>query len=130
MTAHEVLVVDDDRSSRQLLGFQLDGQPWTLRHARNGRKALEQCREHWPAVILLDLHMPAMDGFAFLTALRAEPSQQDVAVVVLTAMDLTARQRERLSQSGVRRVFSKGSYSADDLLTEVRALLESRCPQS
>ena len=63
-----------------------------------------------------------MNGFDFLTALRQEPAWQDIPVVVVTAMDLTAEDRARLN-GHVHNVLQKGTYSREQLLTEVRGLV-------
>ena len=73
-----------------------------------------------PSLILLDLMMPEMDGFAFLKALRARPDCQAVPVVVLTAKDVTEEDRKRLR--GAERGVSKGDTSLRDLADELRAL--------
>ncbi|MBL7406167.1 response regulator, partial [Escherichia coli] len=79
-----------------------------VREAENGLRALESLEAERPSLILLDLMMPEMDGFAFLRALRARPDSRDVPVVVLTAKDITAEDRRRLAGQADR-VLAKGS---------------------
>jgi CheY-like chemotaxis protein len=66
--------------------------------------------------------MPEMDGFAFLAELRADPAQRAIPVIVITAKDLTADERQRLNGT-VERILEKGAYGRDELLTEVRQLV-------
>ncbi len=118
--AGAVLVVDDDADARTRLRTVLESRGWMVTEAENGQAALEQVDRALPQLILLDLTMPVMDGFAFLRELRNRSGCRDIPVVVLTARDLSASDRERLD--GADRVLSKGQISLRDLAGEVRAL--------
>ncbi|MBS1242125.1 MAG: hypothetical protein H6R40_1552, partial [Gemmatimonadetes bacterium] len=72
-----------------------------------------------PGLVLLDLMMPEMDGFAFLDVLRQDDAHADIPVVVITAKTLTEEDRLRLN-GGVRDVVQKRSQNIEDLLAEVR----------
>jgi CheY-like chemotaxis protein len=74
-----------------------------------------------PALILLDLMMPEMDGFEFMDELRKRPECRQVPVVVITAKDITEQDRKRLNGQ-VARVMQKASLRMEDLVREVRAL--------
>ena len=113
------LVVDDDPTTRELLRRTLEGRGWLVEQAENGRVGLERVAAHLPGVILLDLNMPQMDGFEFLTHLRREPAWRDIPVVVITAKDLTAEERHALN-SGVQSILQKGAYGREELLAEIR----------
>ena len=65
-----VLVVDDDAATREMLRRLVQGEGWTVSEAENGRVALERLAERTPALILLDLMMPEMDGFEFVAELQ------------------------------------------------------------
>ena len=117
-----VLVVEDDAPTRAVLSRTLEQDGWSVVEAENGRVALERLKGRDPAVVLLDLMMPEMDGFEFLEAFRARPEGRSVPVVVITAKDLTDEDRRRLN-GGVERVVAKGARTWDQLLTEVRALV-------
>ena len=86
---------------------------------RAGLAALERLGEQRPALILLDLMMPEMDGFQFVEEFRRRSAWQTVPIVVVTAKDLTSEERARLNGS-VERVLQKGRYHRDELLREVR----------
>jgi CheY-like chemotaxis protein len=115
-----VLLVEDDAAAREVTARHLRSQGWEVREAGDGRAALEQLRAARPAVILLDLLMPGMDGFEFVEALRREPAWRTIPVVVVTAADLSAADRERLTGS-VQQILQKGSSTPEQLLAEVRA---------
>src|SRR5258708_34460483 len=78
----------------------VEGPQWTVREAGNGREALNRIQENKPDVILLDLMMPEMDGFAVVAALQKEAGWQDIPVIVITARDIDAKDRERLNYGG------------------------------
>jgi len=90
--------------------------------AQNGRAALERMSERVPGAILLDLMMPEMDGFEFVDALRKREAWRHIPIVIVTAKDLTAEDRERLNGSVVR-ILQKGAYDQQELLAEVHALV-------
>jgi DNA-binding response OmpR family regulator len=75
-----------------------------------------------PSLILLDLMMPEMDGFEFLSELRRNPAWQEIPVVVLTSKDLTPEERGMLSGK-VERILQKGEYSRQALLAEVKKIV-------
>ena len=76
-------------------------------------------------MILLDLMMPEMDGFAVVAALQKEPRWSDIPVVVVTARDLDAKDRERLN-SGVQSVLVKETFRPADLVERIRRLTNGK----
>ena len=87
-TAHEardlVLVIDDEASQRELLTRFLTRQHFAVRAASDGRSGLELARSLKPRVILLDVMMPDLDGWAVLKALKADPVTVDIPVVIVS----------------------------------------------
>ena len=123
-----MLVVEDDQTTRQMLRRLLEKEGCLVSEAENGRVALhrlEQCGQAVPSLILLDLMMPEMDGFAFVRECRAHEQWRNIPIVVVTAKDLTEAERQRLSGQ-VQRVLQKGAYALDTLLNEVRQLVAQR----
>jgi len=118
-----VLVVEDEEEQRQLVRASLGTRGWTVREAANGRLALDALAVELPDVILLDLMMPEMDGFQLVAALQGNASWRDIPVVVVTALDLTAEDRRRLS-GGVEQILSKHAFAPAELMARVCALLE------
>jgi CheY-like chemotaxis protein len=117
-----ILIVDDDAAHRRRLSRVLEGEGWQVTEAENGLVGLERLAEAAPDLIVLDLMMPEMDGFEFLSELRNDHALRDVPVVVITAAELTAEERERLN-GGVERILQRSEFQPDDLLAEVRALV-------
>ena len=119
------LVAEDDPTTRLILQRSLRKAGWTVSEAANGRIALDLLGEQLPDLILLDLMMPEMDGFEVLEHLRQHPVYCQIPVVVVTAMELTEHDQQRLD-GGVQQILQKGVYSRDDLLREVQASLPRR----
>lgn len=119
-----VLVAEDDGATRQMFRRMLEKEGWEVVEAANGKIALETLATHQPNLVLLDLMMPEMDGFQFLTELRQHPQWRELPVVVITAMDLSATDRLRLTGS-VEQILQKGAYHRDQLLREVKDLVLS-----
>ncbi|WP_137043713.1 response regulator [Pseudolabrys sp. FHR47] len=94
-----ILIVDDDAHVRELVSNTVRGAGMTPAQAANGREALGWLSNHQPpALVLLDLMMPEVDGFAFLEQVRDIDSMKDVPIVVLTAKDLTDEERAFLAE--------------------------------
>jgi CheY-like chemotaxis protein len=124
-TGQSLLVIEDDKSSRELIGRLLAGEGWSVTEAENGRVALEKIDQCRPALIVLDLLMPEMDGFTFLRELRKKPKWQTTPVVIVTAKDLTPQERSLLN-GGVQMILQKGDAGREQLLEQVRALFRLR----
>src|SRR2546430_3037379 len=121
----KILVVDDDRMTVVLLEQLL------LRHGYNrvlgitdSRKVLETCAAFDPDLILLDLIMPEVDGFAVLEALRSDVSESFLPIVVLTA-DITEDAKARALEAGATDFLVK-PVSQTEALLRIRNLLETR----
>jgi signal transduction histidine kinase/CheY-like chemotaxis protein len=122
-----VMVVEDDPAVRELLQRNLEKDGWSVALAENGRVALDQLTEVRPALILLDLMMPEMDGFEFMEALRQRPDGRDIPVVVITARQLSDDDRRRLNGQVVK-IIQKGQTTAEEVLSEVRRLMTGVAP--
>jgi len=119
------LVVEDDATSKELLRRLLKSEGWSVVEAHNGREALERLADSQPGIVLLDLMMPEMDGFEFLSEMHARKEWSSIPVIVVTAKDLTAEDHARLN-GHVSRVLQKGKYGRDELLEHVSRLVSER----
>jgi CheY-like chemotaxis protein len=119
------LVVEDEPAAREHVRRHLAEAGWEVTLAGNGREGLERIAERRPDLILLDLMMPIMDGFTFLEELRHRANGVRIPVVVVTAKDLTAEDRGRLT-GRVFQVLHKGTLTRDGLLHEVQRMVAER----
>jgi CheY-like chemotaxis protein len=117
----QVLIAEDDRTTREMFRRMLEKEGWRVTEAENGRIALDCLAHQTPHLVLLDLMMPEVDGFQFIHTLRQSPQWRSLPVIVITAMDLSPSDRLYLNSS-VEQVLQKGSYDRDALLHEVREL--------
>jgi len=124
-----VLVVDDEPGMRLLTRAILEKEGWAVSEAPNGIVALEVMKRERPSLILLDLMMPEMDGFAFAAEVRRHPEWRSIPIVVLSAQDLTNEDRKRLN-GNVETVLRKQGDARESILEKVRDLLaDSKAPR-
>ena len=117
-----VLIIDDDASIRALTRAMLEKEGCAVSEAENGIEALTSMQRERPSLILLDLIMPEMDGFAFAAEVRRHREWRSIPIVVLTSQDLTKDDRKRLN-GNVETILRKQGDSMDELLGQVRDLL-------
>jgi threonine synthase len=119
----EILIVDDNTDSRRLILRILQAHgDFTLREAQDGSEALERARHSPPDLLILDLMMPEMDGFRVLDELRADPTTNEIPVIVVTAKSLTPQESERL-QGRITHLMLKGDLLDRDLIREIQQAL-------
>ena len=121
MAEHAILIVEDDSTVRELLKYRL-GKHYTVFTATNGKEALEEIDEQMPDLIISDIMMPKMDGFALQSALQANKNTRVIPFIFLTARaDEPARQEG--ARTGVDDYITK-PFDMEQLLSRVERLLE------
>ena len=119
----EVLVVDDDEHTRELVCRNLRRAGYSAAVARDGEEALLRSRVTSPGLVILDLLMPGVDGFEVLRTMRAEGMK--TPVIVLTGKTLT-NDEDRILREGIARVVQKGGMAVDSVVREAKQLLMAR----
>jgi CheY-like chemotaxis protein/anti-sigma regulatory factor (Ser/Thr protein kinase) len=122
-----VMVVEDDETLRDITTQILENEGWQVLPAENGQVALDQLENNKPALILLDLYMPKMDGFEFVTCLRQNEAWYAIPVIVLTSAILNSEDQARL-HGYVETIFQKEAYSRDELLANIYQLISQSPP--
>lgn len=120
-TSH-VLVVDDNADDRKLLRRILEGADYIVQEASGGAEAIVMIIEQSPDLVVLDLMMPEVDGFAVLENLKGHELTRQIPVVVVTAKDLTAEEQALLDE-GVEFLLQKALFDQEQLLQDVAAAL-------
>jgi signal transduction histidine kinase/CheY-like chemotaxis protein len=116
------LVVDDEESDRKMLTQILERERWSVIQAEDGVVALEQVAKHRPDLILLDLMMPRMNGYQFVTELHKHDDWRSIPIIVVTAKDMSTE--ERIALDGyVEKVLPKHALTEDSLLAEIQDLI-------
>ena len=119
-----VAIIDDTTDSRRLIRRILQSQgDYTIYEATNGKEGLEVIRRELPDLIILDLMMPEVDGFAVLDALKADQDTAQIPVIVTTAKELTPNEKERLGTQ-IQALMQKGDFLNDEFLQEVKAFIK------
>ena len=113
-----VLVVEDDPTTRELMRMSLEKDQFNVVAAANGADGLRKLATLRPAVILLDLMMPEMDGFQFTREVRANPEWKDIPIVIMTVKDINAEDRALLDGQ-VSSILQKGACNREELLSEI-----------
>jgi signal transduction histidine kinase/CheY-like chemotaxis protein len=113
-----VLIVEDDSDTREVVRRTLEKGGWGVEEAENGKIGLAKLEEMTPDVILLDLMMPEMDGFEFVSELQQDQRWTDIPIIVVTAKTLSKDELARL-QGRVEDVLHKGGRTIDSLLADV-----------
>lgn len=120
-----IMLVDDDEITLNVMADILKDNGWRVFKAENGRVALDHIDEKNPSLILLDLNMPVMDGFALLPILKER--YPHIPVIVLTSSHLTAEEQAYLHQYSQSIMF-KASYSRTSLVGHLQALITDITP--
>jgi CheY-like chemotaxis protein len=110
----QILYVEDDHTTREALGRALGAAGHKVVGVPNGKDAMVEVLQRPPDVILLDLHMPGMDGPSFLVALRTYLRAKSVPVVVLTGLS-DGPMIDRAQALNVNSVLTKGNATGDDI---------------
>lgn len=126
-TIRTFLVVDDDVNALEMYAriLRLHSDSNRVLAAQNGREALRILLKEKIDLVLLDLQMPEMDGFAVLQAMREAPWTHSIPVIVVTGKDLTEEDLTRLNE-GVAVVLQKGLFATDETIAHIGAALERK----
>jgi signal transduction histidine kinase/CheY-like chemotaxis protein len=117
-----ILAIDDDPMAVELVEAILTGEGFRILKAYGGEEGLAiACREV-PALIILDLLMPDVDGFTVIERLRADATTVAIPIVILTSKSLTAHEKERLNGK-MAYLARKGEFSRTSFVEVVRGLL-------
>src|SRR5205085_7816716 len=123
MEKAKILIVDDDPDLRQALKLRLRANQYDTVHAVDGYSALALAYKEHPQLIILDLGLPAGDGFVVLDRLQKDDKLSGIPVIVLTARDPQSSERRAL-QAGAAAFFQKPADNAE-LLDVIRASLSN-----
>jgi DNA-binding response OmpR family regulator len=123
MNRAKIMVVDDDADLRQALSLRLRANNYDTVNVCDGYSAIAMAQKEHPHLIILDLGLPAGDGFAVLKHLREYPALASIPVIVLTARDPETNERHTL-ESGAIAFFQKPADN-EELLAVIRASLQA-----
>lgn len=111
----KIVVIEDNLDASRLIKRVLQARNFEVHIANNGRQGLETVRQVRPDLVITDLMMPDVDGFEVIDTMKADPDLQHIPVVVITAKELTARERARLNDQ-VNLLLRKGSSIDEEII--------------
>jgi DNA-binding response OmpR family regulator len=123
-----ILVVDDDADIRQALQLRLCANGYDVHCAEDGIGAISEARKHTPDLIVLDLGLPAGDGFEVLDTLKANLNLSSIPVIVLSGRDRKANEERVLNAGG--RAFLQKPVQTNEFLALVRQTLDEKHQKS
>ena len=101
-----LLLVEDNALNRDMLSRRLERMGYDVLLAVDGQEGVDMTRAHNPAIVLMDINMPVMNGWQALTAIKNDPETADVPVVALTAYAMTS-DRDKAGEIGFDAYASK-----------------------
>jgi two-component system cell cycle response regulator DivK len=116
-----ILIADDYDDNRELLRLMLETEGFSVREARNGHEALEAARAEAPALALVDLSMPSLDGWALLRELRSDERTRSIPCVAVTAF-AADQDRLRVLDAGFDAYISK-PFRSRELIETVNSFV-------
>jgi two-component system KDP operon response regulator KdpE len=128
MSNKKILIVDDDPDVRQGMHVRLKANHYDTFFAADALSAVSEARKHQPDLVILDLGLPAGDGFIVLERFRANTYLSVIPVIVVSARDVHTNQ-ERALKAGARAFLQKPVDNAELLAVIRQALGESAQPQ-
>ncbi len=118
-----IAILEDNPDAARLIRRILQAQgDYLIEEANNGLDGLVLIKEKRPNLVILDLMMPGLDGFAVVDAMKKDRRLQDVPIIVITAKELSPIERERLDGK-IKALLQKGSFMDSDLLSDIRQAL-------
>ena len=106
MAAKKILIIDDDEDYTKMLGFQLEAKDYEIVISHDGEEGFQRALTEKPSLILLDIKMPAMDGFTFVRRLKTNEVIKKIPVVILTGYEAM---RDLFRFEAIAGYFVKGS---------------------
>jgi two-component system sensor kinase FixL len=119
--ADRILMVDDDPTNLDVLRHTLDGRGYRLFVTRSGESAIEVARRVHPALVLLDIVMPGIDGYETCRRLKEDPDTRDAAVIFLSSLDDTKDKVRGLEVGAVD--FVPKPFQRDEVVARVNTHL-------
>jgi len=114
-----IVIIDDNPMDSRLIRRLLQAKkPYRIFEAHDAREGLKIIKERLPDLVVSDLTMPEMDGFALLEALKNDPQTATIPVIIVSAKDLTPDDEKRLAGQ-TSSIWLKGAFSTQDLVEHV-----------
>jgi CheY-like chemotaxis protein len=124
MAGELILIVEDNEKNRKLVRDVLNFKGYRLAEAETGEDGVRLAREREPALVLMDIQLPGIDGITALHQLRADPATRGIPVIAVTASVMT-QDRQKIMAAGFDGYQGK-PISVKELLETIRRILDAR----
>lgn len=121
-----ILLVEDTPNVRDFLEATLKFKGYPVVSAHNGEEALQAIADQKPSLVITDILMPRLDGYALVQKLRTDPDTYDIPIIIISATYITPEDREFAFQLGIARFMEKPIDVEDFLLSVAEVLLENQ----
>jgi CheY-like chemotaxis protein len=125
---HPILVVEDVSHIRELLEVTLQFKGYPVVSAQNGEEALDRIQDRTPALVIADILMPRLDGFALAQRLRSQEATRDLPIILLSATYITPEDRDFAMRLGAVKFLEK-PVDTEDFLLSVAEILTQGAPE-
>jgi hypothetical protein len=116
-----ILVVEDEEEQRQLIKKMIEGEGYTVLEAKDGEEALRIAQRMHPDLLVLDIMLPGMDGYAVIKRMKQHKKTSSVPIIVLTAMNMEQEKVKALSVGASR--YIRKPFSKDVLIEGIKNLI-------
>jgi len=123
-----ILVVEDHADNRQIIRDMLAPTDYEITEAENGEEALAAIAKQRPDLILMDIQLPIMDGYAAARRIKADPALRTIPIIAVTSYALNGE--ERIARAAGCDDYVPKPFSRRQLLAKVRQYLQQRLPPS
>lgn len=121
MSQAKILIVDDDQDVMLVLKEMIEMGGYEVITAYSGKRALERVKDEKPALVVLDLMMPGLDGFTVCETIKNDPATRDTKIIILTANDTGRALQESLDKKADW--FIGKPVDSDSLIARIKILL-------
>jgi DNA-binding response OmpR family regulator len=121
--AYKILLVEDDTVLGDMYSERIKAEGYELKHAVNGRDAIDIIHDYKPDLILLDIMMPEMNGMEVLHYLKSEPKTEKIPVFILTALG-QSKDREAGLNAGAADYIVKSELMPKEIMEKIKGLLK------
>lgn len=124
---NKILVAEDDPAMAEIVVHKLSTTGFSVRHASNGKEAVEMFNQETPDLMLLDLMMPEMDGFGVLESIRKNPDSTKANTPVIVLSNLWSNE-DILKAKSLKAddYMVKAYFTTEEILKKINALLEKK----
>lgn len=119
----KVLIIDDDPFILDMYVLKFKEQGFDVESARDGKEALKKAKEYKPDTVLLDVVMPAMDGFEVLQMLKKDPEMRGAKIIILTNLG-QKEEVKRGTELGADDYIIKAHFTPSEVVEKVKGLLK------